>query len=67
MRSRAGKMIGNMGREKEMATIYGKGKGREGKKKKKKESDFCRDTRDFAVLLVNARPMVIDESCYAAA
>lgn len=44
----------------------GKGRGGE-KREKKKESDFCRDTRDFAVLLVNVWPMVIDESCYAAA
>lgn len=54
MRSRAGKMIGNVGREggeRNSNNLWGKGKGRkEGKKKEreKKESDFCRDTRDFA-------------------
>lgn len=57
--------------EKEMATIYGE-KGRGGrkekrKKEKKKKVIFAAIREISPVLLVNARPMVIDESCYAAA
>lgn len=62
---------GEGGGEKEMATIYGE-KGRGGrkekrKKEKKKKVIFAAIREISPVLLVNARPMVIDESCYAAA
>ena len=54
-----------------MATIYGE-KGRGGrkekrKKEKKKKVIFAAIREISPVLLVNAWPMVIDESCYAVA
>lgn len=67
-------MIGNVGREggrKKWQQSMGKREGEEGRKKerkrKKKKVIFAAIREISPVLLVNARPMVIDESCYAAA